>query len=546
MIIVPSPELLIHKKSPYYDSQIYDHENDPIEEEVRLAQQSIDNVLVKFQHDDSFTRHSRVQVTYESMEFLSIPISKIALLMGALCSNMNKDNSALYWYKLAASRGSIRALIAIGILYLKGRLINIRQTAEKENINIIALKWFFRAMRRGSLEAIQYVAYTYYNLGKIHESFHYFFDHYIQSNSLYSKYAVANLLASFDHADESYHWLISSANQGHLLSARSAVSCQECNVYRAIWEQLISKFEIPELEHKVFNEDLFSIKDIQENEIPENPRLFDIFWQFDTIQSQADMNYFITPTRKYHIQKIERDEEILFSDMDERFGNLKVFEGDPCFYPSLNRTSYIIKAFKYAAPQMEKRNLKLALSFLRKGRINGQYLLSNCSLYSQKRNSKNPKDLVSCGLLASLLNQHEEAQLLFLKAGKKGNEQGCLLYGLYMFHSDNEESIQIGSSYLARCMSNPIALLHLGLANNDFFYLRRASEILKIEKNHEMFEWLGDCFKLGAIIPQNYKLALLWYGASLRYKEEEGEDPKCLLEKINLMKNVNTVMSFCF
>ena len=183
---------------------------------------------------------------------------------------------------------------------------------------------------------------------------------------------------------------------------------------------------------------------------------------------------------------------------------------------------------------------------LKKGKINGQYLLSKCSLYSQKKNSKNPGDLVSCGLLASLLNLNDEAQSLFLKAGKKGNEQGCFLYGLSMFHSDNEESIQIGSSYLAKCMSNPIALLHIGLANNDYFYLRRASEILKIEKNHEMFEWLGDCFELGTIIPRNYKIALVWYGVSLNYKEEDGDDTTFILEKINRMRKVNSVMSFCF
>lgn len=555
MIIVPSPELLIHKNSPYYDCQIYDHDADPIEAEFHLAQQSIDNVLQKFHHDDSFSRHSRVQATYEATDFLSIPMSKVALLMGALCSNMNKDNSALYWYKLAASRGSIRALIAIGILFLKGRLINVCQTAEKENINRIALKWFFRALRRGSLEAIQYVAYTYYNLGQINESFHYFFDHYTQSNSLYSRYAVANLLTSFDHTGDAYNWLISSANQGHLLSAKSAVSYPECSVYRAIWEQLIYKFEIPELEHKVFNEDLITIKDT-ENKIPSVSRPLEIFWQFDTIQSHSDKNFCITPPENYYIEKSaplalyhelkgKKIESMTSASYSK--SSLSIFETvDWCFYPPTNRTSFIIQAFKYASAKMEHRNLKLSQMMLKKGKINGEYLLSKCSLYVQKKKSKNSDDLVSCGLLAYLLNLHDEAKSMFLKAGKKGNEQGCFLYGLCMFHSENEESIQIGSSYLARCMSNPIALLHIGLANNDFFYLRRASEILKIDKNHEMFEWLGDVFELGAIIPQNHKIALIWYGASLYYKEEDGEDTTFILEKIDRMKKVNSVMSFCF
>ena len=557
MIIVPSPELLIHKNSPYYECQIYDHEADPIEEEVHLAQQSIDNVLLKFQHDDSFSRHARVQATFEATEFISIPISKVALLMGALCSNMNKDNSALYWYKLAASRGSIRALIAIGILYLKGRLINICQSVEKENINKIALKWFFRALRRGSLEAIQYVAYTYYNLGQINDSFHYFFDHYVQSSSLYSRYAVANLLTSFDRTNEAYNWLISSANQGHLLSAKSAVNYPECSVYRAIWEQLIYKFEIPELEHKEYNLELIELNDPDENKMPDISRLFDIFWQFDTIQSHSDMNFHITlpdysyieKPRPFVINQPETNEKTEKTETNESSETISMYNSsffDCSFYPSSNRTSFIIQAFKYASAKMENRNLRLSQMMLQKGKINGQYLLSKCSLYSQKRVSKNPNDLVSCGLLASLLSQHEEAKSMFLKAGKKGCEQGCFFYGLYMFHSENEESIQIGSSYLAKCMSNPIALLHIGLANNDYFYLKRASEILKIEKNHEMFEWLGDCYELGTILPQNHKIALTWYGASLHYKEEEGEDTTFILEKINQMKKVSSVMSFCF
>lgn len=548
MIVVPSPELLIHRKSRYYEEHI-SKQLELSEDENVQTPIIIDEILGNYSKDDCFTRRSRVEKLNKASAYSITP--ELAILYASISYTAGNDDSAFFWYKIAAKYGNVKALKAIGRLFLKGYAPIFPNPAVKDDMPAMAIRWFQRAIHLGSTDCNQYIANSYVNQNNYPSALHYFFTHFQITSSLYSKIAMTNIFGRYcsDGKVNPLCWYLSTVSDGHLSSIKNLLDRTDCK-YRHLWEQLSLKYRSRIFTRSNFHTSFFSKNYVENRKVDDVSRLSDIFWQFDTIQNHSDQNYFISPENNNEYHELNyclklTDSEFHEKEFPQMFSDLTSDFFDPSFYPISNKTSCLFHAFKFASSKFEDRNLKLALLMLKKGQIT-QYELFRCNLYNQKKKSNNSDDIVSCGLLASILGEHEEAKNLFFKAAQRGHIQASLLYGLYLFHSSNKEDFTSGSVFLARCMTDPIALIHLGLANDDIFYLHRAAEILKIQSQHEMFEWVGNCFALGIHLPRNITVALMWYGAALQKKEEAGADTTQLCKKINTLNGVDFTMSlFC-
>jgi TPR repeat protein len=123
---------------------------------------------------------------------------------------------------------------------------------------------------------------------------------------------------------------------------------------------------------------------------------------------------------------------------------------------------------------------------------------------------------------------------LFLRASKKGDLTGALMTGLMHFHGFGiERDVQQGAYFLAKCVTDPIALLHVGVVCGDDAWLARAAIMLNVPKDsYQMFEWLGDLFADGVKLPLDVRIAAMWYGVALKQSELHGEENMTIIEKI--------------
>ncbi|OHT00255.1 hypothetical protein TRFO_33077 [Tritrichomonas foetus] len=604
MITVPSPELLIYQNSPYYEQQILKHECDSaMDDDLQLAQIAIDRTIKDFNRNEYFFERDRLKKVLISVESLYIPVSKIALLLGTICTNINKIDSAIYWFKIAASRGNISALISLGLIYAKGHVDKYHVSRDQFNSYKIALKWFLRAYRRGSLEAVQFIADIYSQETDFSKSLHFYFQNYQASNSLYSKIMISSTLSSLTIPEKANIWFHSAAAQGNLFAVSQLLEKPEIK-YHHLWEQLYQKYTFHELE-KDFKRPL-----LKENSttISEMPQLNDLFWSLDKINSHINSgvlltipnpNYFRERSPSLELDKCNMNSHNLNSSMNNFINNMNSFNNNnyynginnvnsmescwmkgecgnvngekedhfwykmqnnngngftfknsdfydigmrdevygrikiPSFFPSTNKSNLLVQAFYYASEKYERRNLCLSQKLLWKSGIRNFLQLYDLLFYYEKKKSKNTTALVQCGLLAAILDENIESRKLFQKAAQRGSLQGCLLYGLSNFHGDSFKEHHIGTAYLAKCMTDPIALAHIGLANQDENYLNRALEFLRVQNRFELYEFVGDLFAKGIKLPRNNDIAFVWYGAAMNEMEEKGEDTSGIIKKLN-------------
>ncbi|OHT01961.1 hypothetical protein TRFO_31100 [Tritrichomonas foetus] len=206
----------------------------------------------------------------------------------------------------------------------------------------------------------------------------------------------------------------------------------------------------------------------------------------------------------------------------------------PPFFPSASKSSLLKLVFKYASPNFAKRNLLLSFLFLQKIRFLHPKGISESVLFRNRCKSGTPKQLVQCGFISIMSFDSKFALQLFQRAANHGNITGSLMAGLMMFHGLNvQHQTQSGCFFLGQCPSDPIALLHLGLACKDEIWEKRALELLGMSSRSKMYEWMGDLFSSGVKLPVNIGVALVFYGMAMEVAEEDGEDLQDILMKMS-------------
>jgi TPR repeat protein len=197
-------------------------------------------------------------------------------------------------------------------------------------------------------------------------------------------------------------------------------------------------------------------------------------------------------------------------------------------------TSYLLLAFEYAAPDVENRNLHLCQIFLNRLYDNDLRGILASRLWMDKCTCGNAKDIVRCGFIASLVGDPNYATTLFSRAARLGNRTGSVMAGLGWAHLTDIRRPREACFYFAQCVTDPIALIHLGLFTGEPHPMKKAAAILGVrEDSAAMFTLIGDLFSQGVKFPFNRKIALVFYGLALSKAEVCGEDITDIIRKMN-------------
>jgi TPR repeat protein len=204
------------------------------------------------------------------------------------------------------------------------------------------------------------------------------------------------------------------------------------------------------------------------------------------------------------------------------------------FYPVIDKTHLLRLAFKYASPKFEKRNLALSCQFFRKLTALSPGAIMESKVFKNRCDHGTPAQRVKCAFLHIFMLNYRNATLLFQQAAHRGDFTAALMYGLLLFHGIGQaRDVQLGANYLAKCVTDPIALIHLGVAADDEEWLERAATILNVRSaSPAMYEWVGDLFADGVKLPMDTRVARIWYSWALMKSQEDSEDNGPLREKM--------------
>ncbi|OHT08290.1 hypothetical protein TRFO_04896 [Tritrichomonas foetus] len=195
------------------------------------------------------------------------------------------------------------------------------------------------------------------------------------------------------------------------------------------------------------------------------------------------------------------------------------------FFPTKNKTRLLIQLFEFASPNFNKRNLVFASHILNTIYSENRRGLLDSRLWQDKIKSKKVGDEIRCALISLLCNDHKTAFILFQRASIQGNEFACLMCGILLFYNTHKRKEAL--TYLAKCVCEPVALLHLGLVFNDDSYIDRAVTLLGLSAStpkYKTFELVGQLFDEGIKFPQNKSIANAFYAAAIERAAIENID----------------------
>jgi TPR repeat protein len=184
----------------------------------------------------------------------------------------------------------------------------------------------------------------------------------------------------------------------------------------------------------------------------------------------------------------------------------------------------------------QKRDLGLCAQFVQK--LNGRGGVADSVLFVNRAEHRSAAQLTKCGFIMTLIGDPEYAQTLFRRASDGGELTGTLMAGLALFHGMGIERETLkGCQFLAKCMIDPVALLHLGAATREPGWLDRAVVLLNGKRNEltKCYEFVGDLFFDGIKLPKDFRVASLWYGYAAIQAEIEGADNSGIIRKIELL-----------
>lgn len=529
MLIPPSPQLILHVEDPFYSQQIIRKEPTILSsEELRKQRDSLIYVDLGFMclnGQNPRIRKSTKQTITLLSAFIEIPNPGIPLFFGILANSLENVPSALYFFQLAAQRGSTIAMNAIGILYQK-----FSSSIPDQNINVFkeALKWFKRALSSGSSDALYLIGDLYNEYGMQLQALQYYLRHYKETQSISSAKKCAEIFKKFDQPEASKKMLRLAAASGDkesvLLMIDALTKPNEKNIL-AIWEQLKTRFNIRIPQAQPFSS-LLSATRHRDSTLPPFAAaanlltLSDPFGQIDNTQKLLQH---LTSITYSHEDSPNYPSEPGFVD-----------KPSPAFYPSTNRTRLLLLAFQYTSANFSDRNLNLAALALKTLNEISPKGICESKLWQSKYKYPRDTDYAIIGFISYLLDDFKAALEFFEAGSKKGCRTCSLMAGIMLFHGLGFQAKPDSACYyFAQCAADPLALLHLAASCNDDIWLQRAAKFLDISwKSGKIFEWAGDQFLEGTKVPFNKQIAQAWYGLAYSKYKNGTEDISEFVAKV--------------
>lgn len=174
---------------------------------------------------------------------------------------------------------------------------------------------------------------------------------------------------------------------------------------------------------------------------------------------------------------------------------------------------FLLKIFRLASAKFEDRNLLLCKCYINKCFGNTPKEILETTMFKNKSENGTHKDLISCGFIAFLVGDFGLSIKLFKKASEKGNIIADELLGIFLFH--DKKTQKQAMYHLLKASTCFISLSYLYLSTKEDIYLSRLKYVLEEEEEYKIFESIGDIFWNGIKLPENKFIAKIFYGISL-------------------------------
>lgn len=205
-------------------------------------------------------------------------------------------------------------------------------------------------------------------------------------------------------------------------------------------------------------------------------------------------------------------------------------------FPKFGRTRFMLEVFRSASADFSERNLMECAKLLDRLGDGFANVVMSSKLFKERVRCGTPQHQTSCGFIAFLVGMKNFAMSLWRKSAGRGCLTGTLMLGLGLFHgwggTVDRESAGI---FLGKCMIDPIALAHVGVASGTRDPLTRATAILGINRTdfHALFEWVGDLFADGTKVPQDPAIADIWWTRALMSLEQQEKPLWPMIDKVS-------------
>ena len=539
MLVTPSPLLVLHCKHPYFDEQIYHMEyalgtNAAELYDPSKSQLFTDLSFLCLNEDNPNAQKSALRASMFLALFADIETPDIPLFLGILALSTSDSQTARHWLMISASKGNKNAMVLLGRLH-QG-YFNTAPLPESDDRPILrAIRWYVRAIRSGSVEALYYLGELYFNTKDYPHALLYFNQYFKKTKSALAAKFIADALYLTNNRQLSIKWHRYAASRGVQGSVNALIVDKRENWDLTAflqWYSMASRLNVF-VDQKYYFSPLLRANLTERVEIP-SVQNASILLSISEKYSEAGRMKEAKPS--IELQNITTGHNFVNICKGETTGlhALPKIIPSPSPVPAISPTQMLIKAFKLASPSFDSRNLMLCKSVLQHLQIPKPRGICESQLFRAKCKSFNPDDLVTCAFISLVLNDVVYALELFGKAAMAGSETANLMLGLILFHGiGSTERLESGVVYLSRCPLDPIALVHLGVIYNDETWLKRAAQFLNLPyTDYRIYEWVGDLFADGIKLPQDNKVAMMWYGIALTKAEENGADQTALLQKV--------------
>ena len=530
MIVPPSPQLLLHIKDVLYSQQILRKEPGYLmpSEDARNYKDSffyLDLGFMCINGKNPRIRNAPLHAVSLLSSCMDILNPEVPLFFGVIANGANDVPTALHFFELAAQRGNVQAMNAIGILYQ-----NASSSISEIPINSFeeSLKWFNRALASGSDDALKYIGELYEKHNNKILALHYFLKHFKATKSIYSAKKCAHLFELVGEIKASLKMNRICAAKGDSESVLNIIDILNENKDLATavaWTELKNRYRIERPVDFAFSNLLSAHKSGDTNLPP--------FAAAANLLSLSDPFGQLDNTQKL----LQRNSSVSYSPGDSIFTSTKYCKTDytpTVFYPTPSRTRFLLLAFDFASADYSKRNLNLCSLSLQSLKEVSPKGICESKLWQAKCKNPRTEDYAVVGFISYLLQDYKNALEKFEIGSRKGCGACALMAGIMLFHGIGSQSKpDTACYYFSMCPTDPLALLHLGVACDDYIWIRRATKLLNMKyESGEIYEWAGDLFLEGVKIPQSKKIAQAWYGLALSKYKENYQDILGIVQKI--------------
>lgn len=528
MLVVPSPQMLMHYKHEYFSNQlsaveiISQNDNDG-ESYSNFSQLSLD---INFAYSSNRTVSNNKPRTYTTSllsQYSSFNSPSKSIYLGLMANRYGSTYPALHYLIDAAAHESTEAMNFIGLLYLK-------QQVDKD----LAFKWFMRAYRFNSISSLLNLGDHFADQGENLKAIIFYKKYFDQTKNLLAALKIANALTELNLTTQSIQWLKYCAANGlhDAISSLLILLFKDVSTFGSFfhWLSISKRFNIQSKDLPKFHFPSYLRANLTNDfSIPSLSAIRD--------QIQLPQPFVQTSSTRNLIQHKN----------PVQYNNFWIAETSDCIfsrgrkligpYPSNTKSQTLRLIFRYCSKNVMKRNLLLASTLLKRLNFQTPGGIFNSDLWLSKCKSHKYNHLVQCGFVCCLLNDYSSAFTFFKKSAMLKRSFACVMCGLILFHGliqNQERDPEKGLFYFSSYPNDPISLIYMGVTCNESHWIEQASEIMRDEKpTGVLYEDLGDVFYDGITVPKILGIAKLWYGVAMQKYEEDGQNTLKIIQKLS-------------